>query len=186
MSVNLAKHLFTVSEYERMGETGILAPDARVELLEGEIIEMSPIGSRHAACVDLISDVFHEQLRGKAIVRIQSPIVLDDFSEPEPDVSVLTFREDYYRSAHPRPRDVLLVIEVSETTIQFDRQVKTRLYASAGIPELLIVSLPDEHAEYYSRPERASYQGTKILRRSDRFESAIVPGLTLDVETILG
>jgi len=186
MSVNLAKHLFTVFEYERMGETGILAPDARVELIEGEIIETSPIGSQHAACVDLISDVFHEQLRGQAIVRTQSPIVLDDFSEPEPDVSVLKFRENYYRNAHPRPHDVLLVIEVSETTIQFDRHVKTQLYARAAIPEVLLVSLPDKHAEYYSRPENASYQDTKILRHSDRFESVIAPGLSLEVGKILG
>jgi Uma2 family endonuclease len=186
MSVNLANHLFTVSEYERMAETGILTPDARVELIDGQVIEMSPIGSPHAACVDLISAIFHQQLRGKAIVRTQSPIVLDDFSEPEPDVSVLKFREDYYRGAHPRPNDVLFVIEVSETTVQFDRQVKTPLYARAGIREFLLISLPDEHAEYYSRPERASCQDTKILRRGDRFESAIAPGLTLDVGKILG
>ena len=185
MSVNLAKHLFKVTEYERMGETGILAPDVRVELIEGEIIEMSPIGSRHAACVDLISEAFHEQLHGRAIVRTQSPIVLDDFSEPEPDVSVLRLREDYYRNAHPRPGDVLLVTEVSETTLEFDRQVKTRLYARAGITEFLLVNLADETIEYYSRPEMASYQDTRLLRRVDLFESAVVPGLKLDLGIIL-
>ena len=103
MSVQFARHYFTVGEYERMGETGVFAPDDRVELVEGEIIEMSPVGSRHAACVDVVANILHEQLRGKAIVRVQSPIVLDDFSEPQPDVSLLKFREDFYRDAHPSP-----------------------------------------------------------------------------------
>jgi Uma2 family endonuclease len=186
VSVNLAKHLFTVTEYERMGETGVLSPDARVELLEGEIIEMPPIGSTHAAWVDLINDLSHTQLRGKAIVRIQSPIVLDDFSEPEPDVAVLRFREDYYREAHPRPADILLVIEVSETTVKFDRNFKTRLYAQAGIPEFLLFNVGDEELEYYSQPESATYQSIKILKRGDVFDSAIVPGLMFEMETIFG
>jgi Uma2 family endonuclease len=186
MSVNLAKHYFTVSEYERMGETGILAPDARVELIEGEIIEMSPIGSRHAACVEIISDRLHEIARGKFLIRTQNPIVLDDFSEPEPDVSVLRFREDYYRDAHPRPQDVLLVIEVAETTVPFDRQIKLPLYARAGITEYLIFNLPDDGVECYTQPEMGAYQRTHILTRRDRFESVIIPGLTLDIETILG
>jgi Uma2 family endonuclease len=186
MSVNLAKHFFTVREYDRMGETGVFAPGARVELIEGEIIEMSPIGSRHAACVNLISDVFNEQLRSKAIVRSQNPIILDDFSEPEPEVSVLRFREDYYRDGHPRPQDVLLIVEVAETTVPFDRQIKLPLYARVAIPEYLIFNLPDEVVEYYSQPEMGTYNFTRLLTRGDRFESAVVTGLTLDVETILG
>ncbi len=168
-----------------MGETGVFAPDARLELIEGEIIEMSPIGSRHAACVNLIVDLLNEKLHGKTIVRGQSPIVLDDFSEPQPDVSVLRFREDYYRHAHPRPDDVLLVIEVAETTIRLDRQIKNRLYAHAGISEYLIFNLVDEVAEYYSRPETESYQNAQILNRGDRFESANFPELSLDIEMIL-
>lgn len=186
MSVNLAKHYFTVSEYERMGETGVFAPDARLELIEGEIIEMSPIGSRHAACVNLVTDILNEHLHGKAIVRSQNPIVLDDFSEPQPDVSVLRFRADYYRKAHPRPEDVLLVVEVSDTTVQFDRQVKTPLYARAGIHEFLLFNLPDEQLEYYSRPDMATYQTSQILKRGDQYESVIVPGLILDIEKVLG
>ena len=157
-----------------------------MELIEGEIIEMSPIGSRHAACVNIVSDVCNQGLRGKVIVRSQNPIVLDDFSEPEPDVSVLRFREDYYRNAHPRPEDVLLVIEVADTTVSYDRQVKAPLYARAGIPEYLIFNLPGDLVEYYSRPESGAYQNTQLLKRGDRFESSVVPGLTLDVQTILG
>jgi Uma2 family endonuclease len=187
MSVNLAKHYnFTVSEYERMGETGIFAPDARVELIEGEIIEMSPIGSRHAACVDLVADTLHELVRGKAIVRTQNPIVIDDYSEPQPDITLLRFRPDFYRKAHPRPSDILLVIEVAETTVSYDRHVKMPLYARAGIPEALLFNLPDDRFEYFSQPEMGAYQVSRVLVRGERFQSTSVEGLALDVEMILG
>src|ERR1041385_849978 len=122
MSVNLAKHNLTVAEYERMGQTGVFPPEARLELIEGEIIEMSPIGSRHAACLERISARLHRVAQDKFLVRTQNPIVLDDFSEPQPDISVLTFSDDYYDKAHPQKQDVLLVIEVADTTVPFDRQ----------------------------------------------------------------
>jgi Uma2 family endonuclease len=186
MSVNLAKHYFTVSEYDRMGETGVFAPGARLELIEGEIIEMSPIGSHHAACVELITLHLHKIAQGKFLVRSQNPIVLDDFSEPEPDVCVVRFREDHYRHAHPRPHDVFLVIEVADTTFPFDRHVKLPLYARAEIPEFLLFNLPEEEVEWFSQPELGAYQNHQVLKRGDRVESAIVPGLLLDIETILG
>jgi Uma2 family endonuclease len=185
MSANLKNH-FTVSEYERMGETGMFPPDARVELIEGEIIEISPIGSRHAACVDLITEVFNEQLRRRAIIRAQNPIVLDDFSEPQPDITVLRFRDDRYRAAHPRPADILLVVEVSDTTVHYDRHVKMPLYARVGISEALLFNLPADRLEYFSRPEMGVYQVNGILNRGERFESTNVPGLALDVGMILG
>jgi Uma2 family endonuclease len=186
MAVNLAKHYFTVSEYERMGQSGIFAPDARVELIEGQIIEMSPILSRHAACVEAAADAIRESVQRKFFVRTQNPIILDDFSEPQPDITVLVFREDYYRGSHPRPQDVLIVIEVSDTTYAFDRNVKIPLYARAGIGEALIFNLPEEQLEFYSQPETGVYQSRITLRRGDRFESAVVSGVTLDVDTILG
>jgi Uma2 family endonuclease len=186
MVVNLAKHYFTVSEYERMGETGVFAPDARVELIEGEIVEMSPIGSRHAACVELVAEILTMQFQGKAIVRIQNPIVLNDFSESQPDVAVLHFRTDRYRTAHPRPNEVLLVIEVSDTPYPYDRNVKIPLCARAGIAEAVIFNLPEEELEYFSQPEAGTYQSRRVLKSGERFESAKVDGLTLDVDTILG
>src|SRR5947209_12727774 len=124
MSVHIARHYFSVSEYDRMGQTGVLPEDARVELIEGEIIEMSPVGSRHAACVKLVSRTLNRQVGDRMIVSTQDPIVLDDFSEPQPDIALLKFRDDFYRNAHPRPEDVLLVIEVSDTTVEYDRHVK--------------------------------------------------------------
>ena len=186
MSVNLDKHHFTVSEYERMGETGVFAPDARVELIEGEIIEMSPIGSRHAACVRLLSRIFYRQLSEDAIVSIQNPIRLNDLSEPRPDVAILKFRKDYYREGHPGPDDVLLVIEVADTTVHYDRNVKVPLYARAGIAETLLFNLPNDRLEYFSRPDRGVYQVNRVINRGEQFESTSVPGLTLDVEIILG
>ncbi|MGZ5481946.1 MAG: Uma2 family endonuclease [Pyrinomonadaceae bacterium] len=186
MSVNLIKNHFTVSEYERMGETGVFAPDARVELIEGEIIEMSPIGSRHAACVRLLGKILNGQVGENAIISTQNPIRLSDFSEPQPDVAILKFRKDYYREGHPGPDDVLLVIEVADTTAHYDRNVKVPLYARAGIPEALLFNLPDDRLEYFSRPEMGEYQVDGILSRGERFELTSVSGLTLDIEMILG
>ena len=135
MSVEIARHSFTVEEFERMGEACIFPPDARLELIEGEIVEMSPIGSPHAACVDALALLFNEIARRRFIIRVQSPVRLNDFSEPQPDVALLRWRDDFYRSAHPTPADVLLVVEVSDTTVETDRKVKVPLYARAGIPE---------------------------------------------------
>ena len=187
MSVNLVKHHnFTVSEYQRMGETGVFAPDARVELIEGEIIEMSPIGSRHAAAVDIAARSLMQQIGESAIVRIQNPIVLNDFSEPQPDISLLKYRPDFYREAHPGPDDVMLVIEVADTTVHYDRHTKIPLYARAGIPEALLFNLPEDRLEYFARPETGVYQVNNVLNRGERFESTNVSGVTLDIDMILG
>src|SRR5215210_2412570 len=115
MSRGLAKRWITADEYERMGEAGIFPPDARLELIEGEIYEMSPIGSLHAACVTFLTHIL-EKLGDGFQVRVQNPIRLDDFSEPQPDLALVSWRDDYYRGAHPQPNDVLLVIEVADTT----------------------------------------------------------------------
>ena len=169
-----------------MGETGIFPPDARVELIEGEIIEMSPIGSRHAACVELLAEQIRELVKGIFLVRTQNPIVLDDFSEPQPDVAVLKFRPDRYLNAHPRPSDILIVIEVAETTVHFDRHVKVPLYARAGIPEVVLFNLPEDRLECFLQPETGIYQVSRVFNRGEKFESASVRGLTLDIDTILG
>lgn len=187
MSVQFARqHFFTVSEYERMGQTGVLPADARVELIEGEIIETSPIGSPHAACVDVVARFLNKQIEEAAIVRVQNPIVLNDFSEPQPDIAILEFREDFYRTAHPRPQDVLLVIEVADSTLEYDRQVKMPLYARGGIPEALIFNLAEEQFEYYSLPKAGRYQVTRILSRGEQFKSTNVPGVILKVDEVFG
>ena len=185
-SVQFNRHSFTVAEYERMGQFGIFSEDDRVELVNGEIIEMSPIGERHAACVDFLTQFITLRLKRGAIVRIQNPVLLDDHSEPQPDVAILKRRDDFYRHAHPRPEDVLLVIEVSESTLDFDRKVKVPLYASVGIPEAWVVNLPDERIEVYSDPAGGEYRTISSHARGRRLQSHTLASLRLSVSKVLG
>jgi Uma2 family endonuclease len=127
-----AKKLFKVEDYYRMAEAGILKPNDRVELIRGEIIEMSPIGPRHAAAVDRAGELFAGLLRGRAIIRVQNPNRLDEFNEPQPDISPLKPRPDYYRSGHPGPDDIYLVMKISDTTLSYDQDVKSAMCAIAG------------------------------------------------------
>jgi Uma2 family endonuclease len=136
MARELAQRWITADEYGRMGEAGIFTDDARLELIEGAIFEMPPIGSPHAACVDALNLILNELARRSFIVRVQNPIRLNDFSEPQPDVTLLRWRDVLYRNAHPRPADVLLVVEVADATVQTDRTVKLPLYAQADISEV--------------------------------------------------
>ena len=185
-SVEVTRHSFTVAEYERMGRFGIFSEDDRVELVNGEIIEMSPIGERHAACVDALSELLRERLKHSVIVRVQNPIRLDDFSEPQPDISILKRRDDFYRHAHPRPEDVLLVIEVSDTTLEYDLKVKVPLYARAGIPEAWVVNLPEERIEVYGDPAGGEYQSVRAYARRQKLQSHTLAALRLSVSKVLG
>lgn len=186
MSVQVAKRWFTVAEYNRMGEAGIFTEDDRVELIEGEIIEMSPIGRRHAACVDRLNELLSERLRRKAIVRVQSPVVLNDYAQPQPDVALLRRRDDFYERALPAPGDVMLVAEVADTTLEYDRQIKVPLYARAGIHEVWVVNLPDGQVEVYTRPAGGAYQDVRRHARAEAVNSAAAHGLTATVDEILG
>ena len=186
MSRKLAKHWITADEYERMGEGGVFPPDARLELIEGEIYEMSPIGSPHAACVDALALLFNEVARRRYIVRVQSPIRLNDFSEPQPDVTLLSWRDDFYRGAHPTPADVLLVVEVSDTTVETDSKVKVPLYARAGIPEAWLVNIPDERVEVYSDPSGDAYRQVKQFGRGEQAQSPTLKELVVSAGELFG
>jgi len=186
MALPVPKHLFTVDDYYRMYEAGIFSEDDRVELIDGEIVEMSPIGKSHAACVDRLTKLLVRHLGDDAIVRVQGPIRLGIRSEPQPDLALLTPRDDYYASGHPGPSDVLLVVEVADTTLSYDRDLKSPRYARAGIPEFWLVDLQGEAIEVYSEPGKSLY---RLIRRTERGEtvaSQTIPGLTLDVNAILG
>ena len=185
-SVQVTRHRFTVAEYVRMGQTGIISEDKRVELVCGEVIEMSPIGERHAACVDFLTQLVTLRLRRSAIVRVQNPVQLDDYSEPQPDITVLKPRDDFYRHAHPRPEDVLLVIEVSDSTLEYDRKVKMPLYAGAGIPEAWLVNLPEERVEAYSDPAGGEYQTVRSYALRQKLQSHTLAALRLSVSKVLG
>jgi Uma2 family endonuclease len=185
-SVEVNRRSFTVAEYERMGQFGIFSEDARVELVCGEIIDMSPIGERHASCVAILARLITLRLQLGALVWTQNPVVLDDYSEPQPDLAVLKPRGDNYRTSKPTPADVLLVIEVSDTTLSYDRKVKVPLYAQAGIPEAWVVNLPEECVEVYSDPAGGEYQTARTYKRGRRLPSRTLAALRLSVAEILG
>ena len=188
MAIQVSKRLFTVDEYERMAEAGILTGDERVELVEGEIVRMAAKGSRHSACVSRITDLFYRYARQSAIVRVQDPVRISSQSELEPDVALLRLKDDFYASEHPQASDIYLLVEVSDTTLSYDRGVKLALYAKAGIREVWIVSLPEETIEVYAHPEGDNYRETRAARRGDMIEVQSVPGLALavSVSDILG
>ena len=186
MDLHEAQRLFSVEEYHRMAEAGILHEDDRVELIEGRIIRMAAIGSRHAACVKRLIALLASRTAGDAIVSAQDPVQLPDYSEPEPDVALLRPRADFYARAHPTPDDVLLVIEVSDTSPEYDREVKLLLYARAGIPEAWIVDLNREEVWTYSRPEDGSYGRIRGVGRGKSIALEKMPGLTVEVGEILG
>ena len=152
------RHRITVEEYHRMAEVGLLAPDARVELIEGEIIDMPPIGIRHAAAVRRLTEWLTSAVGDRAMVSCQLPVRLDARSEPQPDIALLVRREDFYAQRHPTAADTLLIIEVSETTLRYDRQTKLPLYARHGIPEMWIVDAAGKQLHVFRRPSGVGYE----------------------------
>lgn len=176
---------FTVAEYYRMGEAGIFHPGERVELIEGVIVVMSPIGIRHAASVHRYIQVFSPLVGERLSFQIQNPLRLDDHTEPEPDVMLLRPRPDNYYDSHPGPEDVLLVVEVSETSLNYDRGVKAHLYGRHNIPETLVLNLPGDCIEGFTRPGPEGYAQQNIYRRGDTITLASLPDLELAVEELL-
>ena len=153
----LQRHRWNVAEYHRMVETGMLSSDDRVELIEGEIIDMAPIGSSHAGIVDQLTRLLMFAVAEQAIVRVQNPVELSDWSEPEPDLTLLCPRADFYKRQQPRPSDVLLMIEVADSTLGKDRDVKCPLYARHGICEFWIVDVRGERILTFQDPVADSY-----------------------------
>lgn len=184
-SDTVARRRFTTAEYHAMAEAGVLAEDERVELIAGEIVRLTPIGSQHAGCVRGLNRLLSRGLGDRALIAVQDPIVLDDASEPEPDIAVLRFREDNYRSLHPKPADVLLIIEVADTSADYDRNVKLPLYAQAGIPEVWLVHLREACIEIHCNPTATGYDEMRTLHTGDRVSPFAVPDLELSVAAIL-
>lgn len=185
MTVQIAQRSFTVDEYYCMAEAGILSEDDRVELIEGKVITMSPIGSRHAACVKRINQCLSDQVGQKALVSVQDPIHLDDYSEPEPDLALLRPRADFYAQNHPTPSDVLLVVEVADTSEDYDRPIKVPLYANAGIPAVWLVVLPRNTVEVHARPVDGAYQDIRTAQPGEILTVQSIPGLEIPVDAIL-
>lgn len=185
MRATLTTRRFSVDEYYRMAEAGILDPGERVELIEGEIVRMAAIGSRHASCVNRLNRLLGRLVGDRAAVRIQSPVRLSEMSEPEPDVALVRPRADDYASAHPGPADVLLLIEVADATEGLDRTVKGPLYARAGIREYWLVDLPGDRMVVHREPGEGGYGRGSVHSRSEALRPDAFPDLEVAIADVL-
>lgn len=177
----IARHRISVEDYYRMGEAGVFAPDARVELIEGDVIDMAPIGSPHAGTVTLLTRIFYSTIGDKAVVSVQNPVRLGPYSEPEPDLAVLRTRPDFYRGSHPTPEDVFLVIEVADTSLPLDRDVKVPLYAKSGIPEVWLIDLTNRLLTIYREPSGEIYRDVRTTPAPGVVTLSQLPEVCLDL-----
>ncbi|MEG4816771.1 Uma2 family endonuclease [Microcoleus sp. K5-D4] len=186
MSVQLQKRLFTVKEYHLMTEAGILSEGDRVELIEGEIVKMAAIGTRHASSVKRLTRRFSLIPEDRATLGVQDPIQLTERTEPQPDVVLLQPRADYYATAHPVPSEVLLLVEVSDSTVDYDRDVKVSIYARSLIQEVWLVDLVENCLEVYRQPGPKGYSLMLKFWRGQQVAPLAFPELEVSVDFILG
>ena len=175
-----------VSQYHQMSEAGIFSENDKVELINGEIIEMSPIGRRHTACVNRLNSVFSQLLGNKVIIAVQNPIILNNLSEPEPDIALLKPRADFYESGHPQPQDIFLLIEVADSSLEYDRDVKIPLYATSGISEVWLVDIYEQVIIVYRYPSENGYSDIQTFSRGEKLSIQTFPEINLVVNDILG
>ncbi|HEY8597299.1 MAG TPA: Uma2 family endonuclease [Thermomicrobiales bacterium] len=186
MTVKLEQRLFTVAEVERMAASGILDEDDRLELIEGVLVKMSPMGPRHASSIARLTALLGQLGWPDTILWIQNPIQLSAFSAPEPDLAIVRARDDFYHPRLPGPEDVLLVIEVADSSLATDRSVKLKLYAEALIPELWILDLSGGMIEQYSNPDIQSYRTVRRYGRGATLTISGLPTRQLATTAILG
>lgn len=184
MALDTQRWQFTVSDFLRMGKAGIFSKDDRVELMDGEIRAMSPVGPEHVAVINRLNVCLHRLFGTDAIVSVQNPVQLNDFTEPLPDLAVLRFRENFYADAHPVPDDVLLLIEVADSSLGYDSNEKLSRYAQAGIFEYWIVDVERKRVIQYTTPDVTSYQTETVLDESATIVLAAAPDLSLLVTDI--
>ena len=184
--MQVKKRLFTVEDYHNMAAAKILTDDERTELIEGEIIRMTPIGSRHAGCLTSLIWFLTNGLGNRAMMSVQSPLHLNNHNEPQPDLMLLQPRNDFYHRSLPTPQEVLLLIEVSDTTPDYDRRIKLPLYAQAEIPEVWIVNLIDERIEVYRTPVEQGYQVQLQFQRGEQIALQAFPDIAVPVDDVLG
>ena len=187
VSVYVKRRRFTLEEYHRMGETGILADDPRIELISGSVVVREPTGSRHAGTVDRLAHLFISRLARRAVVRIQNPVTFpDEMSELQPDLALLRRRTDFYVGAHPGAPDVVLLIEVADSSLRLDRRVKIPLYARAGVAEVWLVDLTAERIEIFREPSGGRYGSVVRMDRGANLSPLAFPDLALVVDDLLG
>ena len=181
-----ARYRFSVADYYRLEEAGVLKPDARVELLDGRIIDMSPIGPRHGGSVNRLIRLFSRLSAGRWLVSAQNPVHLNEYSEPQPDLMLLRPAEDDYTSRHPRPEDVYLLIEVADVSLEFDRKEKLPAYGRAGISEVWILNLGAKGLEVYREPHFSGYGSQRTLRVGDTAAPLAFPDAVVQIAELLG
>jgi Uma2 family endonuclease len=185
MQVELLTRKFTVDEYYRMAEVGIIGPEDRVELIDGQIIQMSPPGVRHIAATHRAPTLFTEALGRQVIVSVQNPLRLDRFNEPQPDIIILKPQPDFYASRNAGPADASLVIEISETSLSYDQKIKVPHYAGKRIPEVWIEDLKHDVLIVYRDPGGDTYQTNFTLKRGQLVSPLEFPHITFKVEDLL-
>ena len=178
--------LITIFDYHRMAETGILAADERVELLSGQIIKKMPKGPAHSALCKRIEKILERRLGEKILVRLQDPILLNDYSEPEPDIAVVYPKDDFYASHHPVPKEVHLIIEISDTTIQSDLTTKAKLYAAAGITDYWVVDVSTQQLHIFRHPSVDGYDCQMILKADQPISPLAFPDCCITVNECFG
>ena len=177
-------HKFTVQQYELMLEAGVFAESDRIELINGEIRVMSPIGRKHAVCVAKATKNFERKLGDRTIIWTQNPILLSNYLQPQPDLAILKWRDDFYAEALPTPNDILLIIEVADSTIAYDRDVKSPLYAANGIPEMWLFDVNKRVVEGYSQQSASGYKRTQRYEQNETLAMMALPDIVFSWEEI--
>ena len=180
------RHRITVDEYHRMAEVGVLAPDARVELIEGVIVEMAPISPRHAGAVRQLTRLLQDAVGSRASVSCRLPVELSEYSEPQPDFSLLIPRDDFYDTQHPSVKDALLLIEVSDSTARPDLRTKAALYARHGVAELWVIDVTSARINVFRQPTDAAYRETFSTNAAESMTIEALPGVVVDLSRMLG
>jgi Uma2 family endonuclease len=179
------KRLFTVDDCYRMAEVGILSPDERVELIWGELLEMSPIGPRHGAAVDGANRAFVRLAGDDAIVRVQGTVVLDRFAAPLPDLVLLRPRDDFYVTKNPGGADILLVVEVADSSLDYDTRVKTALYAILGVQEYWVADLQNDQLIVHQDPAGDAYRSVRMIERGEKIAPQLLPACAIATDILL-
>ena len=185
LTAPLTHHRFTATEYNRLGEVGIIGEDDRVELIDGEILDMCAIGYRHAAQVTELTTLLADQRVAGMRVSVQNPLNLGERYQPQPDLMLLRERTDRYKAALPTAADVLLLIEVADSSLDYDQHIKLPMYAQAGVAEVWIVNLDADQVEIYTQPQGTAYTDTRVARRGETVQIGALPAVTLPVTDIL-
>jgi Uma2 family endonuclease len=179
------RHKLDVEDFHRMADAGIFGEDDRIELVDGDLIDMAPIGQCHAGIVGGLAEALFIACAGRAIVWPQNPVLLDRVNEPQPDLAVLRRRADFYATGErPGPADILLLVEVADTSLRFDQRVKLPIYARAGIPEFWIVDLKRRVLDAYRHPEGDEYREMTTHQPGDLVALALAPDIVVKLNLI--